>query len=85
MATDTASYATSASGELINLTGEVTADGFNTDTLSSIENAIGTRFDDDVYGNDVDNVLDGGSGGSDQIFGGGGATRCPMPSRSERS
>jgi Ca2+-binding RTX toxin-like protein len=58
---------------LINLTGEVTADGFNTDTLSSIENAIGSRFDDDVYGNDVDNVLDGGSGGSDQIFGGGGA------------
>ena len=70
--TDTASYATSARGVLINLTGEVTADGFNTDTLSSIENAIGSRFDDDVYGNDVDNVLDGGSGGSDQIFGGGG-------------
>jgi len=55
---------------LINLAGQVTADGVDTDTLSSIENAIGSRFNDTIYGSDFDNVLDGGLEGSDQIFGG---------------
>ena len=45
---DTASYATSARAVLINLADGVTADGLNTDTLSSIENAIGSRFDDTI-------------------------------------
>jgi hypothetical protein len=55
---------------LINLTGQVTTDGIVTDTLSSIENAVGSRFNDTIFGNDLDNVLDGGVDGSDQIFGG---------------
>jgi Ca2+-binding RTX toxin-like protein len=48
----------------------VTADGVETDTLSSIENAIGSRFNDTIHGDDGNNVLDGGTDGSDQIFGG---------------
>ena len=46
-------------------------DGINTDTLSSIENAIGSAFDDTIIGDAGSNVLDGGREGSDQIFGGG--------------
>jgi Ca2+-binding RTX toxin-like protein len=67
---DTVSYASAGRAILINLTGQVTADGVDTDTLSSIENAIGSRFNDTIHGNDGDNVLDGGAEGSDQIFGG---------------
>jgi hypothetical protein len=67
---DTVSYASAVRAVLINLAGQVTADGVDTDTLSSIENAIGSRFNDTIYGNDLDNVLDGGLEGSDQIFGG---------------
>ena len=68
---DTVSYATSARAVLINLAGPVTADGINTDTLSSIENAIGSAFDDTIIGDAGPNVLDGGLEGSDRIFGGG--------------
>jgi Ca2+-binding RTX toxin-like protein len=46
--------------------------GSTTDTLSSIENVQGTRFDDAIYGNSFDNVLDGGPSGSDSIYGGAG-------------
>ena len=67
---DTVSYASAVRAVLINLAGQVTADGVDTDTLSSIENAIGSRFNDTIYGSDFDNVLDGGLEGSDQIFGG---------------
>jgi Ca2+-binding RTX toxin-like protein len=67
---DTVSYASAVRAVLINLTGQVTADGVDTDTLSSIENALGSRFNDTIYGNNLDNVLDGGVEGSDQIFGG---------------
>ena len=67
---DTVSYAAASHAMLINLTGQVTTDGIVTDTLSSIENAVGSRFNDTIFGNDFDNVLDGGVEGSDQIFGG---------------
>jgi hypothetical protein len=67
---DTVSYASAVRAMLINLAGQVTVDGVDTDSLSSIENAIGSRFNDSIYGNDGDNVLDGGADGSDQIFGG---------------
>ncbi|MFL5054318.1 MAG: beta strand repeat-containing protein [Microvirga sp.] len=70
LGSDTVSYATSARNVLINLAGQVTADGINTDTLSSIENAIGSRFNDTILGNSLDNVLDGGAEGSDQLLGG---------------
>ena len=70
---DTVSYDLSARGQLINLAGEAAADGIFTDTFSSIENAIGTKFSDVMHGNALDNVLDGGAGGSDQINGAGGS------------
>jgi RTX calcium-binding nonapeptide repeat (4 copies) len=68
---DTISYLDHPRGILINLTGQVTTDGLVNDTLSSFENATGSRFNDQIYGDDQPNVLDGGPGGSDQIFGGG--------------
>ena len=64
------SYIGSQRAMLINLPGQVTTDGIVDDTLSSIENAVGTAFNDTIVGNDLDNVLDGGVDGSDQIFGG---------------
>ena len=42
-----------------------------TQTLTSIENAIGTAQDDYMYGNGLANTLSGG-GGNDQLFGGAG-------------
>jgi serralysin len=65
------SYVTSARAVLINLPGQVTSDGINTDNLSSIENAAGSAFNDTVIGNGLDNVLDGGAG-ADFLTGGGG-------------
>ena len=66
---DTASYAFSRRGVLINLASQATVDGVDTDTLSSIENAIGSELSDIMHGNALDNILDGGAGGSDQING----------------
>jgi Ca2+-binding RTX toxin-like protein len=37
--------------------------------FNSIENVVGTAFDDRILGNDADNVIEGG-GGSDLIYGG---------------
>jgi serralysin len=68
---DTVSYATAARAVLINLGGQVTADGIDTDTLSSIESAIGSGFADTILGDGLANVLDGG-GGADFLTGGGG-------------
>ena len=62
LGSDTVSYATSSRGVLINLAGQVTADGINTDALSSIENAVGSRLNDTVLGSATGNVLDGGAG-----------------------
>src|SRR3954469_13850534 len=70
---DTVSYDLSARGQLIHLAGEAATDGIFTDTLLSIENAISTKFSDVMHGNALDNVLDGGAGGSDQINGAGGS------------
>jgi hypothetical protein len=69
---DTVSYVSSTRSVLINLAGQATADGVNTDTLSSIENAIGSAFSDVIHGDAAANVLDGGVEGSDQINGAGG-------------
>jgi Ca2+-binding RTX toxin-like protein len=41
------------------------------DTLISIENVIGSKFQDFLSGNSGDNILEGGAGG-DELFGGGG-------------
>ena len=66
---DTVSYDLSARGQLINLAGGAATDGVFTDTLLSIENAIGSELSDVMHGNALDNILDGGAGGSDQING----------------
>ena len=70
---DTVSYASSSLGVIIDLGGQITWDGVANDTLSSIENAIGSSKNDSLYGNAGDNVLDGGNGGTDLIDGGGGS------------
>src|SRR5215204_2927995 len=68
---DTVSYLEAPRAVLINLFGKAAADGIDTDTLSSIENAVGSAFNDTIIGDAGANVLDGGREGSDQIFGGG--------------
>ncbi|MFL5073732.1 MAG: hypothetical protein ACJ8DS_00565 [Microvirga sp.] len=68
---DTVSYLDAPRAVLINLFGQAAADGIDTDVLSSIENAVGSAFNDTIIGDAGANVLDGGREGSDQIFGGG--------------
>ena len=70
---DTVSYANSNLGVVIDLGGQITWDGVANDTLSSIENAVGSSNNDSIYGNAGNNVLDGGNGGTDLIDGGGGS------------
>jgi hypothetical protein len=69
--TDTVSYANSTS-RVVDLNAQLTWDGTANDTLVSIENAIGSRFGDDLLGDAGNNVLDGGVGGADLINGLGG-------------
>src|SRR5829696_9714495 len=71
---DTISYINHPRAMLINLFSQVSADGISHDIFSSVENAVGSAFDDTIHGDDspLGNVLDGGPGGSDQIFGRGG-------------
>jgi serralysin len=59
---------------IVDLTADATFDGFEQDTLSSVENAIGSAFADGLYGDDGNNVLTGG-GGADLLYGFGGADR----------
>ena len=66
---DTVSYASSSAGVIVDLLGQVTWDGTANDTLSSIENVIGSSKNDALYGNAGNNVLDGGAGGTDFISG----------------
>ncbi len=69
--TDTASYATSGAGIFATQnfgflnTGDAAGDSF-----TSIENMLGSSFDDILGGNDVANNINGGSGsGADWLFG----------------
>ncbi|WP_374273790.1 M10 family metallopeptidase C-terminal domain-containing protein [Brevundimonas sp.] len=48
-----------------------------------IENAVGSRSHDLIYGNDVDNVIDGGSA-SDRMYGGGGNDTFFVESESDQ-
>jgi Ca2+-binding RTX toxin-like protein len=80
--TDTASYGQATSGVTADLnqssnnTGEATGD-----TYKSIENLLGSRFDDQLVGDNKGNVLNGsdgddtliGNGGNDTLIGGTGA------------
>jgi Ca2+-binding RTX toxin-like protein len=75
---DTVSYATAAeppSTVRIDLAAGI-ATGIGTDSLTSIENAVGAQIDDVLIGTDGDNVLRGrgvivGNGGSDTLSGSG--------------
>ena len=77
---DTVNYETATSGISISLTAgaaaatlaDGTANGAAGDKLISIENAIGTKFDDRITGNVLGNVLNGGAG-DDVLAGRGGA------------
>ena len=69
---DTASYVDARAGVTINLTIGLQADtGAGADTLSSVENLIGSRFADTLTGDDGANSLSGGDG-NDVISGAGG-------------
>lgn len=80
--TDIAAYSTAAAGVVVNLsTGTTSDDGDGgTDTLSSIENVIGSNYNDTITGDSNANVLDGGAGddvlkggaGNDTLTGGAG-------------
>ena len=63
---DTVSYAGSSAGVIIDLIGQTTFDGTANDTLSSIENAIGSSLGDTFYSNAMANRFDGG-GGADTV------------------
>ncbi len=72
--TDTASYATATAGvaAIMQATGSNTGDAAG-DTYDSIENLIGSSFNDVLYGTTgIANVLSGGSG-NDRLAGRGGA------------
>ncbi|NWH08302.1 MAG: M10 family metallopeptidase C-terminal domain-containing protein [Alphaproteobacteria bacterium] len=81
--TDTASYADASSGVSVGLhlsTAQAVGGGLGTDTLSFIENLIGSDFNDNLIGSSSANLLQGGDGadmlagieGSDTLEGGGG-------------
>ncbi|MCL6700766.1 retention module-containing protein [Pseudomonas sp. T1.Ur] len=70
---DTASYAHASAGVTVNL-GLLAAQntlGAGTDTLASIENLVGSNFNDNLTGNSAGNRIDGGLG-HDVLNGGGG-------------
>ena len=59
---DTADYTPSTSGVTVDLASAVPQDtvGAGTDTIAGIENLIGTRFDDVLFGTDGPNTINGG-------------------------
>jgi VCBS repeat-containing protein len=61
---DTATYADATATVKVDLTltGAQTTGGGGSDTLTGIENVIGSAFNDTIGGNAGDNVLDGGAG-----------------------
>lgn len=75
--TDRAEYQRDAergggAGVVVDLTAGTATDGFgDTDTLISIEDVLGTQFDDTVVGNDADNYIEGNAG-DDSLSGGAG-------------
>ena len=81
---DTASYADSDDRVDVRLSGTVVNFGYATgDTLTAIENLIGSEYNDILAGNSLDNILTGnagndllwGSSGDDTLTGGPGADR----------
>jgi Ca2+-binding RTX toxin-like protein len=72
--TDTASYGDAAAGVTVNvgLTGPQATGGAGLDTLSGIENLVGSAFNDILMGDAGANRIDGGAG-NDRLDGGAGA------------
>ena len=61
--TDTVDYSSDAAGVTVDLANQTATDGGGaTDTLSGIENATGSAFDDTITGSTGDNSLTGGLG-----------------------
>lgn len=77
---DTASYADATAGIVLRLSGSYLSEETQEDTLISIENIIGTAFNDFIEGDAGNNILRGGGGndtlsgsrGNDSLFGGDG-------------
>lgn len=67
--TDTASYARAAGSVTVDLSAGTTSGADGGDTLSSIENVVGSAYADSLSGTDGNNVLDGGQG-NDTLSGG---------------
>ena len=67
---DTASYEGDGAGVTVNLsTGSATDGNGDTDTLTGIENVIGSAFNDTLTGTTGDNTLSGGNGNFDVLIG----------------
>ncbi|MEZ5960364.1 MAG: calcium-binding protein [Hyphomonadaceae bacterium] len=69
---DTLLFTSATQGVIVDLAAGTSWDGFETDTLVSIENIEGTAFDDQFVGNDADNTFTGFAG-ADSISGGNGS------------
>ncbi|MEO0683727.1 MAG: calcium-binding protein, partial [Cyanobacteria bacterium J06649_11] len=60
---DRVDYASSAAGISVNLAAGFASDGFgDTDTLTNIEEVVGSRFNDNITGDTADNIFIGGAG-----------------------
>ena len=69
--TDTLDLGSATGAYIVDLNVQVTYDYLNAETLASIESVIGTRFNDAIYGSEtMANVIDGGDGGADTLYGG---------------
>ncbi|RKS23897.1 putative secreted protein (type I secretion substrate) [Pseudomonas sp. WPR_5_2] len=70
---DTASYAHATAGVTVNLglTGAQNTFGAGTDTLTGIENLVGSNYNDNLTGDNNSNIITGGLG-NDVLNGGGG-------------
>ncbi len=67
---DTVSYASSPRPVIVDLTAGRSWDGEAADTLLGFENVIGSAHDDQIFGDDGANTLDGGPLGRDRLWGG---------------
>lgn len=70
--TDTVDYSAATGAMNINLNNAASGGGVGTDQLFSIENAIGSNYNDTISGSSANNVITGGAG-DDAINGNGGA------------
>ncbi|GAD59975.1 calcium-binding protein [Brevundimonas abyssalis] len=69
--TDTLSYANASRRVYVDLLFNAADDGAEGDSFESIENLIGSAFDDILFGGNADNVIHGGDG-NDALIGDGG-------------